>query len=376
MSRIVLFGATGYTGELTAHAMAERGMKPVLAGRRGDALAQLSSELGGGFETATADVSKPETVRALVEAGDVLVTTVGPFARWGDPALDAALDAGAHYVDSTGEPSFIRRVFEQAGPRAEANGRVVLTACGYDWVPGNLAGALALEQAGDRALGVRIGYFATGAGMGGQSGGTRASTAGALIEPTYGFRDGRLVTERGAARVHTFEIRGKERQGVSVGTSEAFSLPRVHPGLRDVEVYLGWFGGASRAMQVGSAVISGITRVPGVRAGLRAAADRFVKGSTGGPDAEERAAGGSLFVAEALSGSGEVLNCVVLEGASGYTFTGDMLAWAAERLGAGEGRSAGALGPVEAFGLERLREGVAESGISVSDPADASARVA
>src|SRR5687767_531916 len=104
MSRIVLFGATGYTGELTARAMAERGMKPVLAGRRGDALAQLSSELGGGLETAVADVSKPETVRALVEEGDVLVTTVGPFARWGDPALEAALDAGAHYVDSTGEP--------------------------------------------------------------------------------------------------------------------------------------------------------------------------------------------------------------------------------------------------------------------------------
>ena len=50
MSRVVLFGATGYTGELTARAMAERGMKPVLAGRRGDALARLSGELGGGFE--------------------------------------------------------------------------------------------------------------------------------------------------------------------------------------------------------------------------------------------------------------------------------------------------------------------------------------
>jgi hypothetical protein len=71
-----------------------------------------------------------------------------------------------------------------------------------------------------------------------------------------------------------------------------------------------------------------------------------------------------------------VLNRVVLEGASGYTFTAEMLAWAAERLGAGEGRGAGALGPVEAFGLERLREGVAESGITVSDSDDASTRAA
>jgi short subunit dehydrogenase-like uncharacterized protein len=369
--RVVLFGATGYTGELVARAMAERGMKPVLAGRRGDALARLAGELGGGFETAIADVAKPETVRALVSDGDVLVTTVGPFARWGEAALDAALDAGAHYVDSTGEPAFIRRVFERAGPEAEAKGRILITACGYDWVPGNLAGGLVLDEAGDRALGVRIGYFATGAGLGGQSGGTRASSMGALLNPGHAFRNGRIVTERGAAHLHTFQIGSKQRQGISVGSSEAFSLPRVHPGLREVDVYLGWFGGASRAMQVGSVVISGITKVPGVRAGLQAAASRFVKTSTGGPDADERAAGGSLFVAEALSGSGEVLAKVVLEGASGYTFTAEMMAWAAERLGTGEGRGAGALGPVEAFGLERLREGVAESGISVSEPSPA-----
>jgi short subunit dehydrogenase-like uncharacterized protein len=371
VSRIVLFGATGYTGELVAHAMAERGMKPVLAGRRGDALARLAGELGGGFETATADVSKPETIRALVEEGDVLVTTVGPFARWGEAALDAALDAGAHYVDSTGEPTFIRRVFEVAGPQAEAAGRILVTACGYDWVPGNLAGGMVLAEAGDRALGVRIGYFATGAGLGGQSGGTRASATGALLEPGHAFRNGRVVRERGAARLHTFEIRGKQRQAISVGSSEAYSLPRVHPGLREVDVYLGWFGGSSRAMQAGSVLISAVTKVPGVRTGLRAAASRLVKTSTGGPDAEQRAAGGSLFVAEALSGSGEVLAKVVLEGASGYTFTAEMMAWAAERLGAGEGQGAGALGPVEAFGLDRLREGVAEAGISVSEPRDA-----
>ena len=78
----------------------------------------------------------------------MLVTTVGPFARWGAPAAAAATTAGAHYLDSTGEPAFIREVFERYGPAAEQAGIGMLTALGYDWVPGNLAGALALERAG------------------------------------------------------------------------------------------------------------------------------------------------------------------------------------------------------------------------------------
>lgn len=132
--RVVLFGATGYTGDLAARAMVKRGMKPVLAARRKDAVEALASELGG-LESAVADVSDPSSIRALVESGDTLVTTVGPFARWGDAALDAAIDAGAHYIDSTGEPPFVRKVFEEAGPRAVKSGTVAMTAMGYDWVP-------------------------------------------------------------------------------------------------------------------------------------------------------------------------------------------------------------------------------------------------
>ena len=75
----------------------------------------------------------------------MLVTTVGPFVRWGDPAAEAAIDRGAHYLDSTGEAEFIREVFESYGPAAERPACGMLTAFGYDWVPGNLAGALALR---------------------------------------------------------------------------------------------------------------------------------------------------------------------------------------------------------------------------------------
>src|SRR4051794_6177963 len=279
--RIVLFGATGYTGRLTAEALSRRGVKPVLAARNTEALDRLASELGGGYETAVADVSRPETVRALVERGDVLVSTVGPFTRWGEPALRAAIDAGAHYLDSTGEGPFIRRVFEEFGPRAETAEVALLTAMGYDWVPGNLAGGLALQEAGEAATRVDLGYFILGDVRGGMSGGTRASAAGILFEPSYAYRGGRIVTERGGARVRSFDVNGRSLQGLSVGTTETFSLPRVQSTLRDVDTYLGWFGPATRVV----ASLTLVGKIPGGRAAIGALSSRFAKGSTGGPAA-------------------------------------------------------------------------------------------
>jgi short subunit dehydrogenase-like uncharacterized protein len=356
VARTVLFGATGYTGRLTAEAMVELGLRPVLAARGRDALERLAADLGG-LQTAIADVSQPAGVRALVERGDVLVTTVGPFARWGEPAADAASAAGAHYIDSTGEPAFIRSVFERYGPIAARSGSAMLTALGYDWVPGNLAGGLALDRAGEAATRVDVGYFITGKAS--MSGGTAASTAGALASKSFSFRGGQMQTERGAKRVRSFDVDGSKREGVSAGSSEHFGLPPLAPQLREVNVYLGWFGQMSRGVQLMSVGLS----APGVGWAVENVARRFVKGSTGGPDAEERSRSSSYVVAIAYDAAGAPLAEVHLTGVNGYTFTGRMLAWGAQRAAEGGLRGTGALGPVEAFGLEALTEGCRWAGI-------------
>ncbi|TML37296.1 MAG: saccharopine dehydrogenase [Actinobacteria bacterium] len=360
--RIVLFGATGYTGRLTAEAMVQRGLRPVLAARNVERLRTMGDELGG-LEIAVADVSSPDSVQSLVERGDVLLSTVGPFARYGEPAAEASVLAGAHYLDSTGEPAFIRRVFEEYGPRAESAGCGMVTAFGYDWVPGNLAGALALREAGDEATRVAIGYFFTGDPGGGASGGTSASSAGAMLEPMFAWRDGALRIERGAKRIASFDVGGRRRQGISIGASEHFALPRLYPSLRDVDVYLGWFGPLSRPFQAMSAGMAVATLVPGVKAGFEAVASRLVKGSTGGPDAATRAKSGSHIVAVACDSNGRRLAEVRVAGANGYDFTGAILAWGAETAAAGGMRGAGALGPAEAFGLDELEAGCREAGI-------------
>src|SRR5580700_8736278 len=227
--RIVLYGATGYIGALTAQAMVASGARPVLAGRnqsRLSALAARLSQAGDGteLETAVAAADRTGSLRDLIGAGDVLVSTAGPFMKVGRPVV-----AGAVYLDSTGEPPFIRQVFEEFGPRAERTGAVLLTAFGYDYVPGNLAGALALQAAGPTATRVQVGYFVRGDIRHGTSAGTHASVTGVLLEPGYAFRGGRIVSERTAAHLTSFTVDGHKREAYSLGSSELFALPRLRP---------------------------------------------------------------------------------------------------------------------------------------------------
>jgi short subunit dehydrogenase-like uncharacterized protein len=358
-ARIVLFGAAGFTGDLPARALAAAGAQPLLVARNAERVQALAGSLG--LQSAVADATAPDAraaLAALLAPGDVLVSTVGPFLRWGTAAVQAAIAAGAHYLDSTGEPPFIRAVFERHGPAALAAGSGLLTAMGYDYVPGNLAGALALREAGADAVRVDVGYFVSGDRAGQFSGGTRASAAGMLAEPAYAFRGGALVGERAARDVRAFD----GRPAVSVGASEQFALPRIHPGLRDVSVWLGWFGPASRPLQLLSGATALATKLPGVRGAITASAGRLVRGSTGGPDAATRARARSHVTAVASDAAGEPLATVRLEGASPYDFTASMLAWAAMRIAAGGLAGSGALGPVDGFGLDELERGVAAAG--------------
>jgi short subunit dehydrogenase-like uncharacterized protein len=361
--RIVIFGATGFTGRLVAERLAAAGAKPVLAGRSEASVRELAERLD--TEWRTADALRQNSVFGLLEPGDVLVSLVGPFIRWGEPAVRAAIAAKGTYIDSTGEPAFIRRVFEEFGPAAARNDAVLLTAMGYDFVPGALAGALALEAGGEVAVRVDIGYYAFGAGI---SSGTKRSAVGVALDESHAYSDGALRSVRNAHSVRSFDVKGKNRPAVAVGGSEHFTLPAAYPRLRDVNVYLGWFGELSRPLQVAGFASSLATRIPGMRGAMRAAGERIAD-MAGGP---EPASGISWIAAEAYDGEGHRLSQVQLSGAEPYSFTAGFLAWAARRAAAEGIEGTGALGPVQAFGLSELEEGCREAGLErVSAPAAA-----
>ncbi|MEU8175388.1 saccharopine dehydrogenase NADP-binding domain-containing protein [Microbispora hainanensis] len=365
--RIVLFGATGFTGRLTAEALAARGARPLLAGRDQTRLADLADALGGGLSIAVADVGRPESVRKIVKPGDVLISTVGPFVRWGEAAVAAATEAGAVYLDTTGEPTFVKRIFQRYGPAAAARGAALVTAFGYDYVPGNLAASLALRKAGSGAVRVDVGYFVEGGGTARRaSAGTRASALGMVLEPMYGFREGRIVPEHG--RTRKFLVDGRVRHGLAIGASEHFTLPPAHPGLREVNVYLGWLGGLTRVAGALAKATPVIAALPGVRRATDALADRVLRtGGGAAPAGPSGAAVSSRIVAEAYDAGGRRLAAVHLAGGDPYEFTAGVLAWAATTALAEGVHGTGALGPVDAFGLDALTRGCAEVGMAVRE---------
>jgi short subunit dehydrogenase-like uncharacterized protein len=357
--RIVCFGATGFTGELVVRALVRRRARPVLAGRHRERLANLATGCGG-LDFVVADASEVESIRELVGPEDVLLTTVGPFLRFGWAAVSAACAAGASYLDSTGEPPFVRRVVAELDSHAASTGARLVPAFGYDFVPGNLAAAVALRDTPD-ATAVRAGYFVRGRGR--ISGGTAASSAGQLLQPGYAWRGGGLQDERPGARIHTFRAIGRDRQAVSIAGSEHLFLPKLFPALRDVHVYLGWAGRYSSLVRAASPVAAGLLRVPGAATLVEQVARRLMPASTGGPDAPRRTATRSLAIAEALDPAGTVLARVILEGPDPYDLTAELMAWGAIQAAAGELSGPGVLGPVQAFGLEALEKAAADIGL-------------
>jgi short subunit dehydrogenase-like uncharacterized protein len=353
-SRIVIFGATGFTGRQVAERLVAQGAKPVLAGRSEASVRELAERLG--TEWRQADALRQNSVFGLLESGDVMVSLVGPFARWGEPAARAAIAAGGTYIDSTGEPVFVRRVFGEFGPAAERSGATLLTAMGYDFVPGALAGALALEAGGEMAVRVDVAYYAFGIGL---SAGTKRSAVGIALDESHAFRDGELRAVRNAERVRSFDVKGKSRPAMAIGGAEHFTLPAAYPRLRDVNVYLGWFGELARPLQIAGLASSLAAHLPGARSALRAVGERVVD-ATGGP---EPASGISWIAAEAFDAEGHRLAEVQLSGVEPYTFTAAFLAWAARRAAAQEIDRTGALGPVQAFGLKELEDACREAGI-------------
>lgn len=177
---VALLGATGYTGRLTAAELERKGVAHRVGGRTASRLAEVPST----GERHVVDLASPASLEAFLDGVDVLITCVGPFAQLGMPVVEAAIRAGVPYVDSTGEPTFMAEVYE----RFRTAGSPVVPACGFDYIPGDLGVAVAVEELGHPAEEIDVVYALSGAKV---TRGTALSGVGALT--TMRPHLGRLV---------------------------------------------------------------------------------------------------------------------------------------------------------------------------------------
>jgi short subunit dehydrogenase-like uncharacterized protein len=145
---VVVFGATGFTGRLVARYLAAVAPPPrlrwAIAGRNRAKLETLRTELlavhkdCGDVGLLIADVADPPSLVEVARQTRVVLSTVGPFARYGEPVVRACVEEGAHYVDITGEPAFVDMTLERYDDMARERGVRVVSCCGFDSIPHDL----------------------------------------------------------------------------------------------------------------------------------------------------------------------------------------------------------------------------------------------
>jgi short subunit dehydrogenase-like uncharacterized protein len=149
---IVLFGATGFTGGLTAEYLArhaDAGTRWALAGRNREKLEAVRARLGdahGDVPIVHADVQDTGSLRRLAESTRVVISTVGPYINYGEPLVAACATAGTDYVDLTGEPEFVDLMWLRYHGEAERTGARLVHSCGFDSIPYDLGALFTVGQ--------------------------------------------------------------------------------------------------------------------------------------------------------------------------------------------------------------------------------------
>jgi short subunit dehydrogenase-like uncharacterized protein len=158
----VVFGATGFTGRLVAEYLNARygTAGPVawaIAGRNRDKLAEVRDGIGApaSLPLLEAESSAPASMEALARQARVVISTVGPYQRYGEPLVRACAEGGTDYVDLCGEPAWMARMIAQYDAAAKSSGARIVFSCGFDSIPFDL-GVLFLQDEALRRYGAPL----------------------------------------------------------------------------------------------------------------------------------------------------------------------------------------------------------------------------
>jgi short subunit dehydrogenase-like uncharacterized protein len=362
---LVLFGATGFTGQLVAEYLVQKKtpLRWALAGRSRDKLERVRSELAALDPSAkdlpliVGDSLDQASVDAIVRRTRVVCSTVGPYARYGAPLVAACAERGVHYCDLCGEPQFIRRIIDAHHERAAATGARIVPSAGFDSIPSDLGVLMLHDQLARQGKALAEAHFRLVRAKGGPSGGTVASMFNVLSEardPAVRrvLGDPYGLNPKGGPRGLDGRDQSSPQRDESTGHWTApFVMAAINTrivrrsnalldfaygrGFRyDEAVDVG--GGArgfARALAMSAAIGAGLAL--GAFPAGRRVASRFVPAPGEGPTKEQRERGSFLVEIRATARSGEsVVGVVAGKKDPGYGGTAIMLAESALCLAA------------------------------------------
>jgi short subunit dehydrogenase-like uncharacterized protein len=357
--RVVVFGATGYTGKLVVRSLLDLGVGDVvLGGRNRDKLEQLAAQHGG-LEVRIADATRRETLGPLVSGAHVVISTAGPFDLYGEPVVRAALDAGAHFLDTTGEQAYMLRVLERYHGLARQKHVAVVNAQAFEYAIGYCAAALLADTI--HALD-RIDVFNRVEGFSATHGTMKSAVYG-ITAPALIRRGGRLK-ERGLSPLPMrVQVPGEKRElAIPFPGGEALHLVRSYPWIKHVTTNLV----VPSALAVGAMALWSARPAIGLaqRAGAIEPVLRWIDAQPEGPAEAERRK--QPFKVYARGRGNNHVRGVVASGVDPYGITGTIAALGAKLLLAGAPRATGVISTDQAFGARRFLDELAPFGVSVA----------
>jgi short subunit dehydrogenase-like uncharacterized protein len=361
---VVVFGATGFTGALTAEylaAHAPAGLRWALAGRNQDKLESMRARLGptaSALQLMQADITDPASMRSVAEATKVVISTVGPYIEYGEPLVAACAAAGTDYVDLTGEPEFVDRMYLAYHEQAQRSGARIVHSCGFDSIPYDLGTLFTVGQLPE-GVPIHIDCFARVAGT--MSGGTyhsalqimgrvgQAARVARQRRRREGDPAGRRVNGRFGLPHHETGI------GAWVVPAPTIDPQTVLRSARTLERYGPDFSYSHYlavkrlptlvGLTAGAGALIALTQIPPARAALGR-----LKSPGDGPSAEQRERSWFKVRFDATAGE-QSLSTQVSGGDPGYGETAKMLAESALCLALDElAQRAGQLTPAVAMG--------------------------
>lgn len=335
----LLYGANGYTGELIAGEAVRQGLRPILAGRREEALRPIAERLG--LERRIFPLASPDEIARQLDGAGAVLLAAGPFSTTSAPVVEACLRARKHYLDITGEIEVFEAVFRR-GAEARERGCVLLPGAGFDVVPSDCLAA-SLKRTLPGAVKLEIAF----AGESRFSKGTAKTMLEGLPRGGAVREGGRIRRVPLAYRTARIPFRDRERTAMTIPWGDV-STAFHSTGIPDIAVYVAVPERAiARARRM--RYVAWILGLRPVQAFLKQRIERTVKG----PDERLRAAGRSHFWGRAADAGGRSVEGT-LETPEGYKLTVLTAVECTQRVLAGEA-PAGALTPSLAFGPDFIR---------------------
>jgi len=338
MNNFIIYGANGYTGELIARTAAERGLKPILAGRSQSKIEPLANELG--LEARAFSLEDKKSLEHALEEVDFVLHCAGPFSLTSKPMVGACLRLGKHYLDITGEIA----VFEQMArldEKAKEAGIMIMPGVGFDVVPSDCL-ALHLKNRLPSATNLTLAFY----GLGKISHGTQATMtmnagAGGAIR-----RNGEITKVPAAYKTREIDFGEVRKTGVTIPWGDV-STAFYSTGIPNIEVYT--------VLPEANLKMLKLSRYTGWLLGTKFVQNYLQKQiPAGGPDQEERAKGKTFLWGEASDAQGNKVESR-LQGMEGYTMTALTALKIAEKVLDGN-FCAGFQTPAKCYGADLILE--------------------